>query len=170
MKSYYGSMDAKIFVLGVPTNMACHNLCIDYKAPAGIEHLLGLGAKYCLRKTRLGEETIDTMMKRMRNNVRWKYIFRDEKEDNNYIPNLYIKSEREPDNASEKIERGMDNFEREVKMLRRRQRRIDVHPNVTPMQAGLMKRLTEDEQLAVVATDKKGAWYNGYQLFDKKRS
>ena len=101
--------------------MACHNLCIDYKAPVGIEHLLGLGAKYCLRKTKLSEKTIDTMMKRMRNNVRWKYIFRDEKEDNNYIPNLYIKSEREPDNASEKIERGMDNFEIEVKMLRRRQ-------------------------------------------------
>ena len=48
------------------------------------------------------------MFERMRNNIRWKYIFRQEKEDNNYIPGLYIKSEKDPDEASDEIEERMN--------------------------------------------------------------
>ena len=44
------------------------------------------------------------MFERTRNNIHWKYIFRQEKEDNNYMPGLYIKSEKETDEASDEIE------------------------------------------------------------------
>ena len=71
---YYGDMDPHTYLVGQATNMACHDMCINTKAPAGIEHLLGLGAKYCVKQTKLPSRTIDKMMERLRRNVRWKYI------------------------------------------------------------------------------------------------
>ena len=93
----YGS--SNIFI-GRPANMACHNVCLNIKILTGIEHLLGLGANYCVKQTKLPTTTIETMMKRTRRNIRWKYIFRTYPEDDNYIPGLHINSEREPGLAS----------------------------------------------------------------------
>ena len=132
-------MDTKIFILGVPSNMACNNLCIYNKAPADIDHLLGLGAKYCLSQPRLNTKTIETMMKRTRNSICQKYIFRNKEDNNDYIPSLYIKIKKEPNYASDKIEKGMDNFMTEIKLLRRRHKRMDIHPNVITMLAGPTK-------------------------------
>ena len=53
IEAYYGSMDPRTFFIGRPTNMACHNLCIENKAPIGIELLLGLGAGHCVQDTKL---------------------------------------------------------------------------------------------------------------------
>ena len=39
--------------------MACHNIYTDVEAPVGIEHLLGLGGKYCEKKTKLNKKTLD---------------------------------------------------------------------------------------------------------------
>ena len=115
---YYGSMDPRTFFIGRPTNMACHDVCLDNKAPAGIEHLLGLGAKYCVKQTKLPANTIDNVMKRMRRNIRWKYIFRTYPEDDNYIPGPRLNSEREPGLANSAIETRMDQFEKAMRRKR----------------------------------------------------
>ena len=49
----------------------------------------------------LDPELIDTVLERLTSNFRWKYIFRHESDDsNNYIPGMYIPSERDPDEAT----------------------------------------------------------------------
>ena len=134
--------------------MACHDVCLDNKAPAGIEHLLGLGAKYCVKQTKLPANTIDNMMKRMRRNIRWKYIFRTHPEDDNYIPGLHINSEREPGLASSAIEKRMDEFEKAMRRERAKYSRRHICPNLTGMQAGLIKRLEKNEIYKVISADK----------------
>ena len=70
--------------------MAYHNICADVEAPVGsIEHLLGLGGKYFEKKTELNKKTLDIIFRRLRTNIRWKYIFRGKDDDkDNYIPDL----------------------------------------------------------------------------------
>ena len=91
--------------------MACHDMCINTKAPEGIEHLLGLGAKYCVKRTKLSSAKTEKMMERLRRNIRWKYIFRHAPDDNEYIPGLYTNSERNPDEAEKSIEICLNKFE-----------------------------------------------------------
>ena len=69
-KNYYGNVSIETFARGLSQNMACHDLCRTIKAPVGIQHLLELGEKYCARKTHLEKKTIDTMMERMKINIR----------------------------------------------------------------------------------------------------
>ena len=69
----YGS--SNLFLIRRPTHMACHNKCLNNKVPAGIEHLLGLGAIYCVKHTKLPTNTIGTTTKQTRRNINRKYIF-----------------------------------------------------------------------------------------------
>ena len=103
--------------------MACHNLCKINKAPTGIEFLLGLGEKYCVQRTKLDPKLIDNMMERLTKNVRWKYIFRnepDEDDETTYIPGMHINSEREPGEASKGIEMCLNEFKAELTKARRK--------------------------------------------------
>ena len=110
VEDYYGSMDVRTYLIDRPTTMACHNLCSKSKAPEGIEFLLGLGAKYCVQRTKLDPCQLDKTMTRLRNNMRWKYIFRNQPDDSDYLPELYINSKRNPDEASPEIEACMNEF------------------------------------------------------------
>ena len=65
LDSYYESKDPATYLHGKPTNMACHNIYSNTKAPMGIEHLLGLGAKHCVKRTKLTDKSIDDMMDRL---------------------------------------------------------------------------------------------------------
>ena len=78
-------------------------MCIDNKAPEGTEHLMGLGAKYYPKCTKLDPKPINQAMIFLRNNIWWKFIFHDAIDDD-YIPGLYINSEFEPDEAHRSIE------------------------------------------------------------------
>ena len=69
IKDYYGNMSPRTYLIGRPTNMACHDLCIDQKAPPGIELLLGLGATYCVQQPNLSKKASQRTMKRLRRNV-----------------------------------------------------------------------------------------------------
>ena len=51
METYYGNVTPELIFIGRPANKACHDICKDAKTPVGIEHLLGLGAKYCEKRT-----------------------------------------------------------------------------------------------------------------------
>ena len=63
--------------IGRPMNIPCPDMCLNNKAVTGIEHLLGLGAEYSVKQTKLPSTTIDYMMEHTRRNIifRWKYIF-----------------------------------------------------------------------------------------------
>ena len=56
------------------------------------------------------------MMKRMRNNMQWKYTFQDAPDNNDYIPGQYIDSKREHDEAEESIELCLNNFRKALRI------------------------------------------------------
>ena len=93
-------------------------------------------------------------MERLRNNLRWKYIYRNQQDDNDYIPGLYINSKRNPDEASPEIEACMNKFQEHVNIERRKCSRRSVWPNLTPMQIGLIKRLGKNETHKIISADK----------------
>ena len=146
VEAYYENMSPELLFVGRPANMACHDLCREAKAPIGIEHLLGLGAKYCEKKTKLNKKNLDNLFHRLRTNVRWKYIFRAEDDtEETYIPELHINSDAVPDLASKDIENAMDNFEIRVRKERAKYATRLMYSNLTPMQRGLAKRLHNNE-------------------------
>ena len=53
LDAYYDGLDPYTYAYGRPSNMACHNLCIKTNTSVGIERLLGLGAKFCVKKSKL---------------------------------------------------------------------------------------------------------------------
>ena len=155
--AYFESMDPQTYLIGVPTKMVCHDLCTKTKAPAGIERLLGLGGKYCIKSKCLSSKPIDTMMDRMRTSIRWKYIFRheeDDKEGENYIPKLHINTDVRPEPASDEIESSMNEFEQAMRRERMKYYRKPCLPNLTPLQEGLIKLLNKNTTYKVAAADK----------------
>ena len=154
IEDYYGGMDPRTFFIGRPTNMSCHNMCFIRRAPVGVEHLLGLGSKFCVKTSKLRDETVGNMMERLRTNVRWKYIFRDQPDDNDYIPGLHINTDKLPGKSSKGIEHGMSNFERAIWREQKRYRSKKICPNLTPMQQALTRRLKKNEEIKVIMADK----------------
>lgn len=59
METYYGNMSPELLFVGRPANVACHDFCTEVKAPVGVEHLLGLRAKYCKKITTLNNKNLD---------------------------------------------------------------------------------------------------------------
>ena len=157
LEEYYKSMPITTFLIGTPTEMTCHDVCETQKAPVGIEHLLGLGHKYCIRNTQLQSRTINKMMKRLRTNIRWKDIYREEEDENNetnYIPGLHINTELEPDLARPEIEDALNTFEVKMKAERAKYAPRYIHPNLTPLQSALVKKLGKNEVFKVMTADK----------------
>ena len=93
-------------------------------------------------------------MMKQRRNIRWKYIFRTYPEDDNYIPRLHINSDREPGLASSAIETRMDEFEKAMGRKIAKYSHRHIYPNLTGMQAGLIKRLEKNEIYKVISADK----------------
>ena len=136
--------------------MACHNLCKNTKAPIGIERLLGLGAKYCVKKTKLTNEPLNKMMERMRESIRWKYIYRNQpdEEEERYIPQLHINTDLKPRPASSRIEGCMDDFERAIAIARRRYRQKDIIPNLMPDEEAMLRRMKKHKFPKIISADK----------------
>ena len=101
-----------------PTNMACHNLCSKHKAQEGIIFILGLEAKYCVQHTSLDPHQLDKTMERLQNIVRWKYIFRNQIDGRDYLPELSVHSKRNSDKRSLEIERCINEFQRRMRNKR----------------------------------------------------
>lgn len=92
------------FFAGKLTKLACHNICKKTNGPICIEYLLRLGVNYCEIMTKLRKKTMDDLMCKLRNNLRWKYITKDEKnDDDSYNPELHINSHTNPSVTSEEI-------------------------------------------------------------------
>ena len=158
LEEYYKRMPITTFLIGTPTEMTCHDVCKTQKAPVGIDHLLSLGQKYCVRNTQLQSRTINKMMTKLKKSIRWKDIYREEEEDENneekYIAELHINTELEPDLARPEIEHAMSTFEAKMRAERAKYAPRYIHPNTTPLQSGLIRRLGKDDVFKVLTADK----------------
>ena len=75
-----------------------HNLCTKLTPPDGIGLLLGLGLKFCIQSRRPNSISIDNTINRFTRDIRLKYIFAGQEEENVHQKNtfnnkLYIKSD-----------------------------------------------------------------------------
>ena len=86
--------------------------------------------------------------------MRLKYIFRNEPDDSDYLPGLYIKSKKNPDKASPEIEACMNEFQRRVGNKRGKCSCKCVFTNLIPMQSGLIRRLGKNEIHNIISSDK----------------
>lgn len=85
-------------------NMAYHNLCKSSTPPENLGLLLGLSLKFCIQSRRPPKEPIKEEVDRMRRDVRIKFLFCGEEQEDNYNPKLYIKSDWDPPVANNIIE------------------------------------------------------------------
>ena len=99
-------------------NMTFHDLTTFRKPPRGVGKLLGLSLSFCLQ-TPLPNQDIDSMMARLRRDVRRKVYFsgrpkEDENDDSNYNPKIYIPSTWQAPDASKEVEERMNMFDKKI--------------------------------------------------------
>ena len=107
--------------------MAYHNLCKTIAPSENLGSLLGLGLKLCIQSRRSSKKSILEGTERMRRDIRMKYLFCGEEEENDYNPKLYIKSDWNPLLANNLIEISIDNFEEKLTSIR-----LDINLNCKP--------------------------------------
>ena len=97
------------------TNMTCHYLLLSSQAPTGTGTLLGLGLNYCI-KPPSSSRTKDSTFDRFKNDVRrlWTFV-NNPPVDEGYNLKMYHKSDYKFKRALNKIEKAMEDFEREFK-------------------------------------------------------
>ena len=74
-------------------------------------------------------------------------------DDNSYIPGLHINSEREPGLASKAFEMRMNEIGKTMRRKGAKYSRRYIHPNLTEIQAGLIKRLSKNKTYKVTTAD-----------------
>lgn len=139
-----------------PRNVACHNLLRNNEIPTGTPQLLGLGLNYCVKPTSTREMTTHTFS-RLAKDLRRMYALRNADEEGNYIPELYLKSDFEFKDASQRIEQGLCNFKLAVRrklLLLRQRRHLKPQLNLSPLSFNLMQYLKNHDHLIVVQGDK----------------
>ena len=136
-------------------NLTCHYVLLNSHPPPGTGTLLGLGLNYCI-KPPSSSKTSDATFERFRNDVRRLVTFaKNPPADEGYNPKMYHKSGYKFQRASIKIEKAMDDFEREFKSNRlvNHQRRKS-RPNLTINQHRLMLFLRNNNHYIVIPADK----------------
>ena len=135
-----------------PSNLTCHNYCDDMPPPPGTKRLLGKGLKFCV-KYPVPTNDVNASLKRFENDVRRIVTFLGKEDDNNYIPELYIKSGWPFDEVDDEIEDALSKFRAEVEKRQRRYRRRR-STNLTPLQWHLMRELKKNDYYIVIEADK----------------
>jgi hypothetical protein len=139
-----------------PTNMSCHNYCEDVPPPPGTRALLSLGLKYCVRYPR-PTNNINSSLNRLENDVRRIFTFLNkQEEDNNYIPQLYIRSDhifKPLKDDGKEIEDALTLFRSTISAEQRRYRRPR-SSNLHPLQWRLIKCLKSNNYFIVIEADK----------------
>ena len=64
-----------------------------------------------------------------------------------------ITNEKKSEEAPDKIERGINKYEKEISLHRKKYIHKQIHVNLTPIQESLIKRLTEDRRYKVLRAD-----------------
>ena len=103
-------------------NMNSHNLCTHLQPPFGYKDLLGLGLKLCMlvdRPPRNAKPSIIRFTRGIQINF---FLFRsntdqENKQKEEYDPNIYIWSKRQPHPASPAIETSLHALEKELNKI-----------------------------------------------------
>ena len=126
-EDYIGAMTLAEY-LSRPTNMACHDLCLENPTPQGTFSLLGLGLKVCTSRARPTNRTNRTI-----DRVKEDGVFKENPPKNregvHYIPQLYIKNTEwvQRLTANKEIEQELDNFELKLRQAwRNHQKRLSI--------------------------------------------
>ena len=144
--SYYRGMDLQHYITNLYTNKTCHIIGNSgNKVPAGIGHLLGLGSKFCPKRTKQTNKPIDDNIERLKADIRTKFMFRLTPE-GDYIQGMYIRApDFKPEPASDEIEQCLQDYEAAIRAERRRilrrHKRNPPIPNLTVLQQSLMTQL-----------------------------
>ena len=136
--------------------MACHDYCIINPMPVGTRSLLGLGLKYCLKKSR-PTNRLDKTIEDFKNNSRRIAYFhknpREPEEESTYNKDLYLKKSWEAPEASEEVEECLTNFERELCRRQVKYKRLTLS-NLTLSQWKLTEQLNNNDYHIVIEADK----------------
>jgi hypothetical protein len=115
-------MDLSLLNSRQPSNATFHNLT-GKKMPCGLDQLLGLSLKFCIRD-KIPKPQVAKTVARLRRVVRlqaWLDSRSDEetedRNDRDYIPGLYLTSIWIPSLAPTNIENGLSDFEAKAKRL-----------------------------------------------------
>ena len=114
-ENYIGAMTPAEY-LSRPTNMACHDLCLENPMPQGTHRLLGLGLKFCTSRVR-PTNRINRTIARVKQDIRRMAFSKEnpskKREGVHYIPQLYIKNTEwvQRLTTNKEIEQELDNFE-----------------------------------------------------------
>ena len=118
--------------------------------------LLGLGLKFCIKSMQPDKDSLSIAFNRMRRDVRLKYIFAgEENDDKDFNARLYIKSEWDPDDACYDVENRINKFEQVLTDSRN-----DILANTRPStnlslrKLRLLKILTKHPDFVIVNSDK----------------
>ena len=106
-----------------------------------------------MTRTKFTDKSIGDMMHRLRVNVQWKYIFQDEPDDSNYISRLHINTGQTPGAASKAIKQSMNRFELAVLNECTRYHGQKIVPNLTRVQAALVKKIKKNQTFKIISAD-----------------
>eukprot|EP00984_Skeletonema_dohrnii_P034790 scaffold33693_cov154-Skeletonema_dohrnii-CCMP3373.AAC.1 len=136
-----------------PSNLTCHNYCDELAPPPGTKRLLGKGLKYCV-KYPVPTNDINLSLSRFENDVLRRIVtFLGQEDDDNYIPELYIKSGWPFKQVDDEIENALSKFRAEVERNQRQYRRQQ-STNLTPLQWRLLKDFKKNDYYTVIEADK----------------
>jgi hypothetical protein len=134
--------------------MRFHDLTTFRKMPPGTARLLGLSMSFCLQSLRPNQD-IKATMKRLRDDIRRKYYFRHElNNDQNYNPKIYIKSKWILPEASTEVETCLNNFERELYKLKKKSMEHPARTNLTRQQQATRATLKKSKDWVTFLADK----------------
>ena len=154
-RSYVLQMPITAFQALRMRNKTYHNHCET--APRGVQSILGgLGLKFCVKQPKpSSRKSITTLCDRLESQVRRIAFFRDrdDTDDGNYNPSLYIPSDWKPPQAGEEIEDALATFRRHIQSDSRRFMKPTLS-NITPFQGRLCDKLKNNDEMIIIEADK----------------
>ena len=136
------------------SNKTYHNYCET--APPGIQSILGgLGLKFCIKTPLPSKRSAKTLLDRMERQVRRIAFFneREEPDDGNYNPSLYIPSNWDPPLANDEIENALAAFKTRFIAGHAHYMRRSLS-NVTPNQGKLFEMMKNNDDMIIIEADK----------------
>ena len=135
-------------------NKTYHNYCET--APRGIQSILGgCGLKFCIKTPKPSKRSIKNLSDRFERQVRRIAYFRgrEETDDGNYNPSLYIPSDWDPPRANDEIEDALAAFRHRFTACHARYMRPSLS-NVTPTQGKLLETMQNNDEMIIIEADK----------------
>ncbi|EJK45389.1 hypothetical protein THAOC_35999 [Thalassiosira oceanica] len=153
-RSYVRQMPITAFEALRMRNKTYHNYCKT--APRRVQSILGgLGLKFCVKPTKPSQKSFTTLCDKLDNQVRRIAYFngRDDTDDGNYNPSLYIPSNWKPPQGDEEIKDALATLRRHIQSDSRRYTKRTLS-NITPYQGRLIDALTNNDEMIIIEADK----------------